>query len=118
MPDEFTASSVQQNESVDAWCASPTGAAQVGVYTNSEEICQGLKIKNREVKLVMCLRLFVSATAHTFPDGQSFFPLKPSLLGLYIINPLKMHGSTRASGCATAVVFTPKPGLFSETPPQ
>jgi hypothetical protein len=57
-------------------------------------------------------------TYYGFVDGRSCKDVSPrEAFGFYIISP-KGHGGTYDKTYFNAVViFTPKPGLFNETPP-
>jgi hypothetical protein len=77
-------------------------------------IYPGLTIKPNEIKMILeCYSYFTGACY--FPDGRNNVSAREAF-GFLILNP-KGHGSGGYSYFNSVVIFTPKPGLFNETPP-
>jgi hypothetical protein len=85
-----------------------------GINVNPPQIYEDLQIKEGEVKMILEVSLATNDT-FTFLDGKSVrtVPVQRRF-GLYLA-PVR---SPRVwSYLKTVVIFTPKPGLFNETPP-
>lgn len=88
------------------------------------EIYPTLKINPGEIKIIIeCALFYYQAKGYYFTDGRSKSNVSPSqVFGLKIF---KLTAPVARDGYAnknvffhSAVIFTPKPGLFDATPPQ
>lgn len=75
--------------------------------TESSSIYQSLQIENGQLKIIVDLCL--ETVTDTFPTLKKF--------GLYLVSPKKQVGNS-STYFHSVIIFTPKPGLFSETPPE
>ena len=88
------------------------------------EIYPTLKINPNEIKIIFESNVHYSQSGgYTFGDGRNTKNVSPSGafgLRLYKLSPPETRGGTGNDGIYfhSAVIFTPKPGLFDETPPQ
>jgi hypothetical protein len=85
--------------------------ATVGSTYNSQTIYKGFNIGENEIKIIMLSRLCMNNVSPV--DGKNLH--LSQRLGLWIVSIAKELSGTYLH---TIVIFTPKPGLFSETPPQ
>ena len=74
--------------------------------TASQEIYKNLKIEKDEAKIVLDIGIIAIGN----------IPLK-SIFELWVFSP-KSRTSNNAIYFSNAIIFTPKPGLFDETPPS
>ncbi|MBO4405861.1 MAG: hypothetical protein J5821_03955 [Alphaproteobacteria bacterium] len=115
------------------WASSPSkvgvdaaffGRSNVKELTNASpsEIYPTLKIKPDEIKIIIeCAVFYQQGSAYGFTDGRSSTDVSPSEafgLRLYKLSPPKTRaGMNICLYFHSAVIFTPKPGLFDKTPP-
>jgi hypothetical protein len=78
---------------------------------DSDKIIKGLKIKTGEVKMIIDVNLCAS----WMPDMNNKIQVPPKIWGLLFISP---KAETSMGWFHHLLVFTPKPGLFDETPPS
>jgi hypothetical protein len=86
-------------------------------------IYNDLKIKNGEIKiLVECTMLYFENINYPFGDGRLSTTVSVGeAMGFWMLQPKASAGVSAAGGFSffsSVVIFTPKPGLFSETPPS
>jgi hypothetical protein len=83
------------------------------------QIYNGLEIKEKEMKiLVECNIIYISDAANFFTDGRCCGNVSfREAMGFFILNP---NAATKWKANSThfsrVMIFTPKPGLFDETP--
>ena len=88
------------------------------------EIYPTLKINPGEIKIIFESNVHYSQSgSYYFGDGRNTKNVSPSEafgLRLYKLSPPVTRGGTGNDGIYfhSAVIFTPKPGLFDETPPE
>ena len=103
--------------------------SNIKILTNAvpSEIYPTLKINPGEIKIIIeCNVHYSQSSNYSFTDGRKTSKVSPSEafgLRLYKLSPPVTRG--REEGWPNdgiyfhaAVIFTPKPGLFDETPPQ
>ncbi|MDR2724123.1 MAG: hypothetical protein LBB25_02880 [Holosporaceae bacterium] len=80
----------------------------------SSQIFKDLRIEKGEFKIILeCCHYYVSE--YMFSDGRRNEDVTPrEAFGFYILNP---RSTVNSNFFTTVVVFTPKPGLFDESPP-
>jgi hypothetical protein len=88
------------------------------VYTNTEYdagyVCKDLKLNAGEVK--MMVDVYLNASWCPRMSGKRRVP--PGLWGLLLCSPeAESWGSNTGGWFHYKIIFTPKPGLFSESPP-
>ena len=86
---------------------------------NSPDVYKSLEIEKGEVKIL--LEFHINALpSYKFWDGTSLFSIPlPKRFGLFLISPKSCRNSRNIySYFNSVVIFNPKPGLFSETPPR
>jgi hypothetical protein len=89
------------------------------VYTDAvydaNDICEDLEINDGEVKMMVDVYL----NASWCPGMSGKRRVSPDLWGLLICNPeAESWGSKTGGWFHYKIIFTPKPGLFSETAPE
>ncbi|MDR0555700.1 MAG: hypothetical protein LBG20_01650 [Holosporaceae bacterium] len=91
---------------INAW-SNVSRNLSVGVDYEADNLYKGLKINNGEIKIVVFVSYYVT---------KNYLPLR---IGLLLINPTPNYISSGNQYIyfPVTVFFTPKPGLFSETPP-
>ncbi|MDR0556106.1 MAG: hypothetical protein LBG20_03855 [Holosporaceae bacterium] len=95
----------------------------VKILTNSipSNIYPDLQIQGTEIKIIVeCAFHYVKGNGYKFTDGRSCDNVSPkTAFGFWVLNPPGIKGSDGyGSFFHSVVIFTPKPGLFNETPPQ
>ena len=100
------------------------GRSNVKVLTDASpsEIYPTLKINPDEIKIIVeCSVFYQHGDRYGFSDGRSSAQVSPSQafgLHLYKLSPPKVRaGSNACLYFHSAVIFTPKPGLFDATAP-
>jgi hypothetical protein len=80
-------------------------------------IYKNLKIKKDEIKIIIeCYSYFCNSanSAYTFGDGRPCKNVSPrDAFNFFILSPKP----TQWAYFNSIIIFTPKPGLFNETPP-
>ena len=87
----------------------------------AEQIHKNLKINAGENKIITecCLCYATGATNYYFSDGRQCAGVSPrEAFGFQIIAPQSHSYSGQSNYFSSVVIFTPKPGLFDETPPK
>ena len=87
------------------------------------EIYPTLKIEKDQIKIIIeCAVHYSPANSYSFSDGRKTRDVSPSEafgLRLFKLSPPETRaGSNDAIYFHSAVIFTPKPGLFDATPPK
>jgi hypothetical protein len=87
-------------------------------------IYKDLKIKDGEIKILVQCSCFYnnSATLWKFSDGRTCMDVSPREAFGFMVLPVKTSASNTGNSSVyvyynPVVIFTPKPGLFDETPP-
>jgi hypothetical protein len=80
---------------------------------NTDRIYPGLTVKNEEIKIIADAYIYID-TGFKKPDGNF---VDPRVRGFFIVNPEYTGTEIKRGYFHTIVIFTPKPGLFSETVP-
>ena len=81
------------------------------------EIYSGLKINPGEVKIIVDSCLYRNSDRMTTLEGT--FPSHKEAFGFYLLNPKHVDESSKSHYFFhSVIIFTPKPGLFSETNPK
>jgi len=118
---------------ISYWAASPVSTSrdirtfwELPTYVNvaqtivgreyaADQICKGLQINEGEVKIM--IDAYINASWCEGQLGKE--RVSPQLWGLLIYTPkAESYGSGTGGWFHTYIIFTPNPGLFSETPPQ
>ena len=83
---------------------------------DSHEIYESLEIEKDQVKMLLDIGIM---TIHQMADGTPVqnIPLSRRF-GLWIVSPKNRASSGTNIYFNTVIIFTPKPDLFDETPPQ
>jgi hypothetical protein len=89
---------------------------KLGSDVKSSSIYPDLRIEEGEMKILLEVTLHYSqAPGYGFADGRDGADVPPkTAFGFFVLNPPKNGQSVYFN---TVVIFTPKPGLFSETAP-
>jgi hypothetical protein len=94
-----------------AWASIFWNRSEMQEEIVSTDLLPGFHIKSGEKKIILEICFYRT-------NGSKISPRE--VFGLLVLNPkyYAYHNAVEQSFLATFVIFTPKPGLFSETPPQ
>jgi hypothetical protein len=98
-------------------CLTARTLVTASTNANASDICPGLKIENGEIKIIVECTIFYNHKdqIYKFTDGRWCKDVPPSkAFGFSILTPADKNSCYFNS----IVIFTPKPGLFSETAPK
>jgi hypothetical protein len=89
----------------------------------SSVIYKDLKINKDEIKiLVECYSLYIADNNYYFSDGRKCSDVSPrEAFGFFVLRPTACaagFSATQKPYFTSVVIFTPKPGLFNENPPN
>jgi hypothetical protein len=84
-----------------------------------EQIYKGLKISGEEIKIMVeCAVIRITDSHYELSDGRKMNAISDQeAFGFFMLNPQKVVGGSGSVFYNTIVIFTPRPGLFDETPP-
>ncbi|MDR0580651.1 MAG: hypothetical protein LBG04_00850 [Holosporaceae bacterium] len=90
-------------------------ANNIGTEYAASAIYKNLTIEEDEIKMI----IDVNFCASWWSGASRKRKEQPSTWGLLVYNPeAETYASTTGGWFHHIIVFTPKPGLFDETPPQ
>ena len=92
----------------------------MGTNLQPSQIHPNLKIKSGEIKIIVEAPIFLNTTYSKDINGKSGYTSREAF-GCRLVSPKRRLNSTderRGGYFNSVVIFTPKPGLFDETPPS
>jgi hypothetical protein len=112
-------SSGPSNISLDKFTTATHWSSMVKYQQNvaPSSIYKDLTIKDGEIKIIVECLCYTDPTNYGFTDGRLPSTSTKEKFGFWVFNPKGTSGSY-GGYFNQAVIFTPKPGLFDETPPS